>query len=124
MRDINDNSTKNILMPKIYIFCCGLQSEPIAKVVGYGIEEEGLPYHINIGEYLWTDVYKTSHGSVLGVAILVQEERICVFTRKLKENRPLFDSRVKGNEQAKIIGKNAARIIKNKPFINLKERVI
>ena len=124
MRDINENGTKNILIPKIEIFCNGLQSEHIARAVGYGIEEEGLPYHISIGEYLWTDVYKTSRGSILGVAIQVQEGKICVYARQLKENRPLFDCRVSGSEQAKIIGKNAARIIKNKPFIDFKETVI
>lgn len=117
MKDLNKNNIENAAFPKIEIFCGDLQSEAIARSVGYGIEEEGLPYYISIGEYVWTDVYENSQSSVLGVAILVQEGRICVYARQLKEKRPLFNSYARGSEQAKIIGKNAARIIKNKPFI-------
>jgi len=52
---------------------------------------------------------------------MVSEERVSVFTRQLKKPGPLFDYMVTENEIAKTIGKNAARIVKNKPFIDLDE---
>lgn len=122
MKDLNDSNTEITDFPKIEIFCNGLPSESIAKSVGYGIEEEGLPYHISVGEYVWTDVYENSQHSVLGVSILVQEENIRVYAKQLKEKRPLFNCCTKESEQAKRIGKNAARIIKTKPFIEKIEK--
>lgn len=115
---------ENAALPRIEIFCGSPRAELLARMVGYGIEEEGLPYQITVGEILWTEVYAACHSPGLGVAILVDEGNVSVFTRQLQEKRPLFDFPIQGEERekAKTVGKNAARIIKNKPFIGLEEK--
>ncbi|HVI42258.1 MAG TPA: glycerol dehydratase reactivase beta/small subunit family protein, partial [Anaerovoracaceae bacterium] len=82
---------ENASLPKIEIFCGGVRSEGLAKAVGYGIEEEGLPYRITFGECTRMDAYEVSHRAGLGVSILVQEGNVSVFARQLQEKRPLFD---------------------------------
>lgn len=109
-------------LPRIEIYC-STQTEKLARLVGYGIEEEGLPYAIIVGERLWTEVYEACQGPGLGVTILVWEGSVSVYTRQLQEKRPLFDLAVGDDEgeKAKNIGKNSARIVKNKPFLGLEE---
>ena len=115
MEKVENNS-----LPVIEILCEDGQ-QGLAEAVGYGIEEEGLPYHINYGAFTPSDAYDICHGVGLGVSILIREGTVSVFTRQLQEKRPLFDYPVRNVEMAKSIGKNAARIIKNKPFIDLDE---
>lgn len=112
---------ENKSVPVIEIHCSEAGQQGLAEAVGYGIEEEGLPYHITCGAYTLSDAYALCHGVGLGVSILVQAGTVSVFTRQLQEKRPLFDDPVRNVEMAKAIGKNAARIIKNKPFIDLDE---
>ena len=116
MEKVENNS-----LPVIEILCAEAGSQDLAEAVGYGIEEEGLPYHITCGAFTSSDVYELCHGVGLGVSILIREGTVSVFTRQLQEKRPLFAYPVRSVEMAKAIGKNAARIIKNKPFIDLDE---
>ena len=113
---------ENATIPKIEIICNSLEFEYLADAVGYGIEEEGLPYHISVGESANLDAYEHSQSSGLGVAVGVEERTIAVYCRQLKEEKPLFEYTVTEPEMAKTIGKNAARIIKNKPFIDMEDQ--
>lgn len=112
---------ENATIPKIEIVCNSTEFEYIAKAVGYGIEEEGLPYHITVGEATPKDAYELSQSPGLGVGIWVGEGTVAVFCRQLKEVRPIFESIITELETGKTMGKNAARIIKNKPFLDIKE---
>lgn len=103
--------------PTIEIICSSAELDPIARAVGYGIEEEGLPYLITIRETGPAELYELAHKGGLGVVIGVDRRGIAVYTRQFKEKKPLFQTTKTELETAKTIGKNAARIIKNKPFI-------
>lgn len=116
MEKVENNS-----LPVIEILSSEEGQQGLAEAVGYGIEEEGLPYHITCGVYTRSDAYEICHGVGLGVSILIRAGTVSVFTRQLQEKRPLFDDPVRNAEMAKAIGKNAARIIKNKPFIDIDE---
>jgi hypothetical protein len=114
---------ENAALPKIEIFCTSLEKEPAARAVGYGIEEEGLPYAIHAiqserGDCSGRTAYEAAHRSGLGVSVLISESWIEVYARQLQEERPLFRHETEAGEAAKTIGKNAARIIKNKPFLD------
>lgn len=112
---------KNAVLPCIEIYCNDLESEFLAKAVGYGIEEEGLPYKIITEKLTVAEAYELTKRAGLGVVAMVSAERVTVFTRQLKMSGPLFDYSVTENETAKTIGKNAARIVKNKPFLEMEE---
>ena len=106
----------NDKLPKINIFyapgCMGR-----AEQVGYGIEEEGLPYRLrqidNPFEEGQSDIIKKG----LGVAIGLDSEIAYVYNRQLKKEEPFLNYTGDDNEHLRIIGKNGARIIKHKPFI-------
>ncbi len=106
----------NDKLPKINIFyapgCMGR-----AEQVGYGIEEEGLPYRLREKiapfEEGQADIVKKG----LGVAIGLDSEIAFVYNRQLKKEEPFLNYSGNDNEQLRIIGKNGARIIKHKPFI-------
>jgi len=102
---------------KISIFCTGQEGKRLACEVGYGIEEEGLPYHIVMGEYDGRAAWEANRGSGLGVSVLVEPAGIFVYCRQLKTMTPLFGQSDATLNHARILGNNAARIVKNKPFL-------
>jgi hypothetical protein len=139
--------------PKIHIFCTGIRANlppaecfseirieekiesdsrsalggdaeiRLAEEVGHGIEEEGLSYQIEIGSYEREAVWDASRSSELGVSILVKAGEITVYCRQLKGMSPLFQHESLTLVDARIVGKNAARIVKNKPFSELVQRI-
>lgn len=97
----------------------GLDAESLARAVSHGIEEEGLPYAIIKRVISREEARDLTKRPGLGVVVLVWDGSAAVYTRQLKTGDPLFDLPVKDKKIAGIIGKNAARIVKNKPFLDL-----
>lgn len=99
------------------------KSEEIAKQVCYGIEEEGIPYLLLATTLdCFEEAYCSSQKVGLSVAVGVDDQgEIKLFSRQLKKNTALLAVSKAGNSQARILGKNAARIIKKKPFILMEE---
>lgn len=110
---------RNADLPSIEIYYSSSESEKLARVVGYGIEEEGLPYEIIRKPLDGSEAYELTKRPGLGVVVLVTAGSVSVYTRQLKQQAPLFEISVSGAETAASIGKNAARIVKRKPFIDL-----
>lgn len=116
---------KNSNLPAIEIYYAGLESgggleaESLAKAVSYGIEEEGLPYAIIKRVISREEACELTKRPGLGVVVLVSDGSAAVYTRQLKTGDPLFDLPVADKKTAGIIGKNAARLVKNKPFLDL-----
>lgn len=108
-------------LPAIEIFCLDDESCSLAESIGFGIEEEGLPHRILMQRISPADAYELTRKSGLGVVIVVSEGSAAVYTRQLKLPKPLFVLDETKEEAAKALGKNAARIIKNKPFLDLTE---
>lgn len=110
---------RNADLPSIEIYYSSSEAERLARAVGYGIEEEGLPYEIIRKPLDGSEAYELTKRPGLGVIVVVAEGRAAVYTRQLKQQIPLFDLRVSEMKTAAVIGKNAARIVKRKPFIDL-----
>ncbi len=106
----------NDKLPKINIFYTPGSKER-AEQVGYGIEEEGLPYRFKEHAEPFTEGQTDIARKGLGVAIGLDEGLACVFNRQLKKEEPFLNYHGNDNEQLRIIGKNGARIIKHKPFV-------
>lgn len=87
-----------------------------------GIEEEGLPFAIEINEELNAVelAYRGAELSHLGVGIGITKKEVVLHFIKLKENEPLFKIPSFSDEEAlRALGSNAARIVKRMPFKNM-----
>lgn len=106
----------NDKLPKINIFYApGCMHR--AEQVGYGIEEEGLPYRLRQNETPFEEGQADIIKKGLGVAIGLDSGTAYVYNRQLKKEEPFLNYSGDDNEQLRVIGKNGARIIKHKPFI-------
>jgi hypothetical protein len=114
-------AVENAALPGIEIYCGDRRWERLAAAVGYGIEEEGLPYKIVDGSLNSMEAHEYTMRAGLGVVVVMTEDKAAVFTRQMRAPAPLFELRITEAETAKSVGKNAARIVKNKPFIDLEE---
>jgi len=90
-----------------------------------GVEEESIPY-----EVLWESVdngvslaYSGAERSVLEVGIGIGNDgRLAVHYRKLPPERPLYNVDLsKEFDSIRSVCANAARLVKNTPFIEIKE---
>ncbi len=106
----------NDKLPKINVFYAP-GNLARAEQVGYGIEEEGLPYRLREHETPFEEGQADIIKKGLGVALGLDEEVAYVYNRQLKKEEPFLNYKGDDHEQLRIIGKNGARIIKHKPFI-------
>ena len=106
----------NDKLPKINVFYVpGCMAR--AEQIGYGIEEEGLPYRLREKASPFEEGQADIIKKGLGVALGVDGETAYVYNRQLKKEEPFLNYTGDDKEQLRIIGKNGARIIKHKPFI-------
>ena len=111
--------------PSIHIYYNkNLNNRSRLKEILWGIEEEEIPYRIQEKE--GTDAtklaYEACEKSVLGVGIGIDWENIVLHYVKLKKDKPLYE--VSTNSSAlftRILGANAARLVKRIPFKTLKD---
>lgn len=105
----------------------------VARWVEFGIEEEGIPFQMMTESCLTatliadveqeTNGVMLAHQSSLGVAVVVGSRGIQIFSRLRKDKAPLlvFQLANDGSDcpKAKLAGKNAARIVKGKPMLDI-----
>lgn len=120
----------NESLPKINIFFpegC----EALAHEISYGIEEEGLPRCGFETDEPFADALEDTVKKGLGVAIGVDKDKAQIFCIQFKKNEPFMSYDLTGtgaadadaanddaaSERLRVVGKNAARILKHKPFI-------
>lgn len=106
---------ENDKLPSIRIFCDGIGIE--AEEISYGIEEEGLPFRIRESENPFEDALCDVENKGLGVALGIADGRAELFCRQLKKNEPLMSCTLDSRQRLRILGKNSARIVKNRPLI-------
>ncbi|MGL4607701.1 MAG: glycerol dehydratase reactivase beta/small subunit family protein [Eubacteriaceae bacterium] len=109
--------------PEIKVFCKkGTASDEVITHIINGIEEEGLPYTVDLSEEVDSVelAFRGAEASHLGVGIGVTDKEVVLHFIKLKEDQPLFKIPAHSDEAAlRAIGSNAARLIKRMPFKNL-----
>lgn len=89
------------------------------KEVLLGIEEENIPYLIKFDNIIDLNVqgYESATSSNLDVSVGIDQNNICVHYSKLRQNSPLFTITINSScENKRIIGANAARLVKRMPF--------
>lgn len=95
-----------------------------AKPLFNGIEEEQIPVAvrtIDIDDVV-SRAYQSALASRLSVGIAFDGDRFIVHYKNLKEDRPLFDETIHDGTQLRILGANAARLVKGIPFKKMVNR--
>lgn len=115
-------SQVNTSKPSIFVKVApAYDGSNIFNNVLYGIEEEGIPYNVDVAKdpNLTTKnlSYEACHTSNLGVGVGIADDGISVHYEKLHQDEALFcigtDSSL---DKVRDIGSNAARIVKRMPF--------
>lgn len=89
-----------------------------------GIEEEQIPVvvkEIDIDNVV-SRAYQSALASRLSVGIAFDGDRFIVHYKNLKETHPLFDETIDNPKQLRILGANAARLVKGIPFKEMVNR--
>jgi hypothetical protein len=88
----------------------------------YGIEEEQIPFWIEEEAFQSEDIlssaYRAANNSVFGVGICCTPKGIAIHHSNLRKENPVFYIPIGQCTQktARILGANAARLIKGTPF--------
>ncbi|MGM0602713.1 MAG: glycerol dehydratase reactivase beta/small subunit family protein [Bacillota bacterium] len=113
---MNEEQSKK---PSVHIgFDAEIAGSKIFKNVCYGLEEEGIPFYYFAGEEKNAEVlaYQAAQGSRLNVGVGIgADNNIVLQHKKLDLEKPFFQKKIDANFQAKIIGSNAARLVKGIP---------
>lgn len=83
-----------------------------------GIEEEKIPVttQIILVDDIVERAYKASLASRLSVGIAIEDQRVIVHYKNLKPDKPLFDDTTNNKTHLRMLGANAARLVKGIPF--------
>ena len=90
-----------------------------AEYAGYGIEEEGIPYELLPDNNPESCALAYAAESLLGIALSIEGCRISVFTNKYKNKEAFIFCESHNPDMIRIMGQNAARIVKNIPLLPL-----
>jgi len=98
--------------------------EETLRQLGYGVEEESVPYEIEISNAgdATALAWQASLASRLDVGIGLDRDKLVLNYEKLSSNQPLYVVSARSPvEQVRAVGANAARLVKRLPFKPLKE---
>lgn len=107
--------------PTVKIFSReGPRSAALLRQIVYGIEEEGIPYE-SVAYPSEEDVcglaWDAARASQMEVGVGVDDEFVALHYAKLEKARPLFKiSARSGDEEVRVIGTNAGRLVKKLPL--------
>lgn len=98
----------------------GLNQESFQPVL-YGLEEEGIPFHLEEKEVknICLESYQGAVSSSLQVGICFDDNDVMIHHKNLDENKPymtLTRYQTRPKEQLKDFGGNAARLVKGIAF--------
>lgn len=117
----SNKSSKTIVGIPIATSCGHFESIRLDEIK-YGLEEEQVPYQIK--EFLSQDnpvysAHQVAADSIFGVGISCLRNGIVLHLHNFLQERPLFylSDQNCNLKNARIIGLNAARIIKKKPLV-------
>ncbi|HZG73485.1 MAG TPA: glycerol dehydratase reactivase beta/small subunit family protein [Chondromyces sp.] len=107
-------------VPAIHVYYNSLQNAPsLFSVLLHGIEEEGIPvfWKEHREEAALELGYRAALDSSLGVGIGIgADDRMILHYSKLVKNQPLFEIDQKETYKQRVLGANAARLVKGIPF--------
>lgn len=110
--------------PTVHVLCSPDTPKESFLQLLYGLEEEGIPCET------WTKTdgdarllaWKGSQASRLGVGVGMDGQTAVLHISKLAQDSPLYQIPVRSLEKARILGANAARLVKKLPLKPLEGR--
>jgi hypothetical protein len=118
---LETNDPRGFVGIVIYTFS-ELGKFPHFTEVLYGIEEEQIPFWIEEEAFQSEDIlssaYRAANSSVFGVGICCSHKGIAIHHSNLRQEKPIFNISIDQctRKTARILGANAARLIKGIPF--------
>jgi hypothetical protein len=118
---LETNDPRGFVGIVIYTFS-ELGKFPHFAEVLYGIEEEQIPFWIEEEAFQSEDIlssaYRAANSSVFGVGICCSHQEIAIHHSNLRQEKPIFNISIDQctRKTARILGANAARLIKGIPF--------
>lgn len=118
---LETNDPRGFVGIVIYTFS-ELGKFPHFTEVLYGIEEEQIPFWIEEEAFQSEDIlssaYRAANSSVFGVGICCSHKGIAIHHSNLRKEKPIFYISIDQctRKTARILGANAARLIKGIPF--------
>jgi hypothetical protein len=90
-----------------------------AEAVAAGLEEEGIPFVLEYADEV-SDLASAAHDAAvrsrLGVGLAMQGLYACLHLKKLPPDRPFLRCTVADIEEARLLGGDAARVVKGLPL--------
>ena len=90
-----------------------------AEAVAAGLEEEGIPFVLERADEV-SDLASAAHDAAvrsrLGVGLAMQGLHACLHLKKLLPERPFLRCTVADVEEARLLGSDAARVVKGLPL--------
>lgn len=110
--------------PTVHVLCSPDVPKNAFQQLLYGLEEEGIPWEVwtNTEENALTLAWNGAQASRLGVGVGMDRQTAVLNISKFAYERPLFQISVQSAEQVRILGANAARLVKKLPLKPLKGR--
>ncbi|MGM0213335.1 glycerol dehydratase reactivase beta/small subunit family protein [Enterococcus sp. AZ109] len=110
--------------PRIFVFLTNPGLEESIQFLLYGIEEEGIPYEVQVVEAsdAVSAAYQSATTSSLITGVGCDGEKVVLHYKNLDPNDPylVIDRyQTKPKEQLKAFGSNCARLVKGVPFKEL-----
>ncbi|MGA7877965.1 MAG: glycerol dehydratase reactivase beta/small subunit family protein [Desulfoferrobacter sp.] len=122
MRDRNSRQLQPD-KPAVLILSDGAVEEELVNPILWGLEEEGIPseFRETVAQNGESISKKAAEQSLLGVGIGINERgsSISLHHRDLLDEKPLFilSGEDRFSEQLRILGTNAARLVKGEPLV-------
>jgi len=97
-------------------------NQNIAREILLGLEEEQVPYQVQPVEYKLGDALATAYQACLksnfGVGICIAPDAVVLHYSRLSKDNPLFIIPINAGDPKtyRILGQNAAKFIKGRPF--------
>ncbi len=109
--------------PTVHVMCSPDVPEKSFWQLLYGLEEEGIPCETwtKTDEDALTLAWEGAQASRLGVGVGMDGQSAVLHISKLEAGHPLFQVRAQSAEQVRILGANAARVVKKLPLKPLGE---
>lgn len=110
--------------PRIFVYLTDHGLEESIKFLLYGIEEEGIPYEVQVVEAsdAVTAAYQSAITSSLITGVGCDGQKVVLHYKNLDPSEPYLvieRYQTKPKEQLKAFGSNCARLVKGVPFKEL-----
>lgn len=104
--------------PTVHVLCSPDVPENAFRQLIYGLEEEGIPFETEIkaGGDALKMAWQGAQTSRLGVGVGMDGQAAVLNISKLDYESPLYRISVHSADQTRILGANAARLVKKLPL--------